>query len=283
MFSQSLLKSLFISFITVLSFSVSTYAISELFNGFDLAWVGALLAAAPFALLLSWFFLIGTARTSANLMIMLEASIIGSIVAAIGFFYNPSFNYLPIGLALVATISTAIYIFWYSRFNNRDNSKLASGKSLPEVELVDINGELVNTNSFTGKKTLMIFYRGNWCPLCMVQIKELAQEYQELVNDGVRIALVSPQSAKHTRSLAKKFDVPFEYYVDKDNQAAKKLGIFAEKGLPFGLQVLGYDTDTVMPTVLITDSDNKIHFADLTDNYRVRPEPATFKEILSKI
>ncbi|MGB3052567.1 MAG: hypothetical protein WBB42_16315, partial [Polyangiales bacterium] len=33
---------------------------------------------------------------------------------------------------------------------------------------------------------------------------------------------------------------------------------------------------SVLPTVLITDPDRTIIFADMTDNYCVRPEPSTF-------
>jgi len=35
-----------------------------------------------------------------------------------------------------------------------------------------------------------------------------------------------------------------------------------------------------MPTVIITDEDGKFLFSDETDNYRVRPEPELFLEIL---
>jgi hypothetical protein len=35
-----------------------------------------------------------------------------------------------------------------------------------------------------------------------------------------------------------------------------------------------------MPTVIITDPDGTILFADETDNYRVRPEPGLFLEIV---
>jgi hypothetical protein len=52
------------------------------------------------------------------------------------------------------------------------------------------------------------------------------------------------------------------------------LNIFAKNGLPAGIQVLGYDSDTVMPTVILTDEKGKIIHSDLTSNYRVRPEPA---------
>ena len=38
-----------------------------------------------------------------------------------------------------------------------------------------------------------------------------------------------------------------------------------------------------MPTILITDAGGKLIFADLTDNYRVRPEPETFLKILDGV
>ena len=85
---------------------------------------------------------------------------------------------------------------------------------------------------------------------------------------------------KYTATLAEKFQVGFHFLVDKGNQVAKKLNILSENGLPFGFQILGYDSNTVMPTIVITDKNGKILFADLTDNYRVRPEPSTFLAIL---
>lgn len=39
-----------------------------------------------------------------------------------------------------------------------------------------------------------------------------------------------------------------------------------------GMQVLGYESDSVLPTVLLTDTQGLIVFSDQTDNYRVRPE-----------
>ena len=48
------------------------------------------------------------------------------------------------------------------------------------------------------------------------------------------------------------------------------------------MELLGYDPDTVLPTVIITDASGKIIFVDLTDNYRVRPEPETFIQVLKE-
>jgi len=88
----------------------------------------------------------------------------------------------------------------------------------------------------------------------MAQIREVAGEYRALAEKGVEVMLISSQPSENTADLAKKFDAPMTFLTDVDNQMAKKLAIVDENGLPMGLQALGYDSDTVMPTVLITDA-----------------------------
>jgi len=46
---------------------------------------------------------------------------------------------------------------------------------------------------------------------------------------------------------------------------------------------MGYDTEAPMPTVIITDANGRVHWADETDNYRVRPEPETFLKVLKTL
>jgi len=129
---------------------------------------------------------------------------------------------------------------------------------------------------------LLLFFRGNWCPLCMAQIKEVSEHYRALESMGIKVYLVSPQPEANTRSLAGKFKVNFHFMIDEDNNAAKILGIDSQHGTPKGLEVLGYDSDTVLPTAILTDREGKIIFSDQTDNYRLRPEPETFIEIFSQ-
>lgn len=39
--------------------------------------------------------------------------------------------------------------------------------------------------------------------------------------------------------------------------------------------MLGYEGDTVLPTLVVVDAEGRIVFADQTDNYRIRPTPDT--------
>jgi len=71
-----------------------------------------------------------------------------------------------------------------------------------------------------------------------------------------------------------------DFLTDEDNRVARILGIHSPHGLPMGMQVLGYDSETVLPTVIITDTGGRILWAHETDNYRVRPEPEVYLSVL---
>ena len=96
----------------------------------------------------------------------------------------------------------------------------------------------------------------------------------------MEVVLISPQPHKNSKELARKMAVDFHFLTDDKNSMARRLGLDHKSGVPFGMEVLGYDSETVLPTVIITDEQGKILFLDQTDNYRLRPEPATFLQVI---
>ncbi|GAA3916537.1 peroxiredoxin family protein [Litoribacillus peritrichatus] len=189
---------------------------------------------------------------------------------------------LVVILAAVGWLGWSLYLFWYSSFGGKRNDQLVLGQTLPEFTLYQSDGKSVSASDFQGKPVLMIFYRGNWCPLCVAQVKEISGMYQQLADMGVEVCLVSPQPEENTQQLADRFNVPFNFLVDKDLATAEAFGIKAEGGTPAGFEALGYDSDTVRPTVLITNSKGELIYSDLTDNYRVRPEPEEFIKVFQQ-
>lgn len=275
-----LMKSLFIGIYPAIALGL----FASVFSGQPPAWlIGfSLIALLPFPLFLANLFLYRTARTSANLKFLFvipSAMLLISVIATMVSSASLVSVQLPIASMLIALIGNLLYVFWYSRFGREDNLLLKVGHRLPEFSLKDVQGNVVTSTEMSEQASLIMFYRGNWCPLCMAQIKEVAEQYRELEARGIKIYMVSPQSEGHTKGLAKRFDVNMNFLIDEDNKAADKLQIIAKNGLPMGLQALGYDSDTVMPTVVMTNSEGKIIFADLTDNYRVRPEPEDFLRV----
>lgn len=246
-------------------------------------YIGRIVTGITIVLFFGLLFIRPVARTDANLKIYTIFIAIGLFISLwYGGYKEQDLNgSLPsIGLFL----GWILYLRWYSVFTNRNtNHILRLGEKFPKLEFLDTDQNMISTDQFLGSPSIFLFYRGNWCPLCMAQIKEIASQYKELEKRNVNTLLISPQPHKHSKALARKYNLNFHFLVDKKNKAAEKLEILAKNGLPMGFQVLGYDSDTVQPTVIITDANGIIVFADLTDNYRVRPEPDTFIKIIDTI
>jgi len=273
------IKSLFISlWLTVLGASAG-WALWQLWQGADWRWLGVLASVLPALLFFGWLFALKPPRTSANLPLLQGVTWLGLGLTVVA---NTLVGgcWISLSLSAVALAGLYLYIFWYSRYPRR--VQVETGALFPSVSLQQLDGQDIAIEAFRGAPLVLMFYRGNWCPLCMAQIREVAEQYQQLEKLGARVALVSPQPAGHSRELAAQFGVQFEFLVDRDNRAAQALGIVDRGNTPAGLEVLGYDSDTVMPTVYVLDADGRVLFAHLTDNYRVRPEPGLFLSVLAE-
>lgn len=283
-------KSLFIGMFPMFAMGVSGYGIYQLTTSeMDLIWLGAVLITLPIMLFISRVMMFkDMPRTSAHFPLLTLIAIIGFILSVYGYVQSTQgaeaaiSNQLGIILAVVGFVFYLLYNFWYSSLGRGSHGALQVGHQLPYFKVTDTAGNTVDSNIFNDKPAIIIFYRGNWCPLCMAQIKEVAAKYRELSAYGVKVALISPQPEKNTQALANKFDVPFMFLTDVGNRAAQALGLDMKNGLPAGMEMFGYDKDTVYPTVIITDADGRILYNDFTNNYRIRPEPEEFIKVLNE-
>lgn len=278
----NLLKSLYIStFVTWLTL-VSIYAFIQIARGAEplLSWAGLALAAfAPLSFFLKAF-LFKSPRTPRHPVGYSALSGLGLVMTiAISSRYGQAAGVIHVwaGITLLAWL---IYLRWYSVFRSRDAKPLKVGSQLPDFPLESLDGETVSSRNFISRPHLLLFYRGNWCPFCTAQIEELAASYQRLEKLGLTVVLISPQPAEKNQQLAARFQIPMIFMRDPDGKAAEQLGIKHEWGTPMGLQLLGYESDSVLPTMLITDAKGCIIFSDQTDNYRVRPELVDIEGLL---
>lgn len=277
---KNILRSLFISvfpFAALLMFIYSNIQFFEI--GFSLGILGSLLISGFIVTFFAGIFIKPRARTDVNLKFHSTGIVIGAVLSVAVLFIE-KVNPIQIATTIALGIGWILYLKWYSIFKDRTNKALEVGNQIAEFRLENSEKEQVSSSLFLGNPSIFLFYRGNWCPLCMAQIKEIAAKYEELNKLGINTVLISPQPHKQTKNLAEKYLLNFNFLVDYKNKVAQQLGISVENGIPAGFQVLGYDSDTVMPTVVITDKAGKIIFADLTDNYRVRPEPEVFLDII---
>jgi len=253
---------------------VSLYALTQIVRGMEplLSWLGlGLSAVAPLAFFIKAF-LFKSARTPRH---PLEYSILSGLglvlTMAMSYRYGQAAGAIHFwaGSSLLGWL---VYLRWYSVLRGRDSQALKPGSSLPDFQLENLDGHVVSSEGFKAKPHLLLFYRGNWCPFCTAQIEEIVKEYKKLDEAGYSVVLISPQSIGKNQALASRFDVPVVFLRDRNNAAARQLGILHPWGTPMGLQLLGYESDTVLPTIVVTDDHGQITYSDQTDNYRVRPE-----------
>ena len=278
---MNLLKSIYISTFIAWLAVLSIYAFIQVARGAEpvLSWVGlALSAFAPLTFFIKAF-LIKSPRTPRHPVGYSALSGLGlAMTVAISSRYEQAAGVIHIW-AGITVLAWLVYLRWYSVFNSRDAHLLKVDTQLPVFQLESLDGTTVSSKSFMSKPHLLLFYRGNWCPFCTAQIEELAAAYQRLDKLGLTIVLISPQPAERNQQLADRFQAPMVFMTDAGSKAAKQLGILHEWGTPMGLQVLGYESDSVLPTMVMTDAEGRIIFSDQTDNYRVRPELADIETL----
>lgn len=274
-------KSIFISAYMMIAMALSAYAMVMTASGTDsLAWLGVALTSLPFLVVIGWIMLSNSvARTSPGLPYLNVMAGAGYWLSVIAMLLQGA-ALLPSLLALLGWCLLLLYIYWYSAISLIPGDVLRMGLRLPDVDLTSVEGHRVNSHDFNGKPAVLVFYRGNWCPLCMAQVKEIAARYRELEALGVRVALISPQPHQMTLQLASRFDAPRKFLLDEGNKLARALGIDTGHGVPAGMRFLGYESETVMPTVIILDQVGRIVWSHRTDNHRVRPEPDVFLDVL---
>lgn len=186
-------------------------------------------------------------------------------------------------LNFALTFGWVLYLVWFSYFQGRnaqENPILKIDQQLPILDLENSLGESVSSKRFAGTPSIFIFYRGNWCPFCMAQIKEMVSKHKELSDRNINTIFISSQPHEFSKKLTQKHSLDFQFLVDVDGKVAKQLDIFEKNGLPLGFQMFGFEADTTLPTIIITDSKEKIIYTNQTDNYRVRPEPSELLKVI---
>jgi len=270
------LKRIYIIFYIVLAVTLVLHGMMGLFYGaYMIGWAGVMLTGLPLVLMLTTAMLFRrTARTRADLPLSLALALLGLGMAAWQSFVGSGPDIIVI-FAATGVIGLIIYVRWYSRFGRTPSPVIALGETLPDFPLTNGEGEVVSSAELASQPTVFIFIRGNWCPLCMGQVNEISAAADTFTAAGIRVAFIAPQSVAKTQALAKGRPEGIAFYSDIDNDAARLLKIHNPAGLPLGMEVLGYRSETVLPTIVGVEAGGKIRWTHETDNYRVRPAPET--------
>lgn len=273
------LKPYFLIPFIILSLTSLIYCLYKFFlSGYLSIWLGPILVILPFMIFIIIHMSKKIARTSERLWPILSLSLLGLLYSL----FHPVLDLSAIIFAILGMAGNYLYIFWYSKNERPENPLLSIGSALPEFTFKKLNGELITSSLIKSKPALILFYRGNWCPLCMGQIEEISQIAKILSASSTKIYLIGAQSLEETSKIANKYrDYPMEFLFDPYLRTMGELGLLHMNGKPIG--VMGFERDTAYPTVIYTNKGGEILWTDQSDNYRVRPKPEVFLELKARV
>ncbi|MGB5511628.1 MAG: redoxin domain-containing protein [Woeseiaceae bacterium] len=188
-------------------------------------------------------------------------------------------------LSIVVIVTASVLAggwFWLKKRGlRRMPAILKPGSSWPDFHACDEQGAPVRSAMLRGAPAVILFVRGNWCPFCSTQVKDLTSYYKDILDLGARLILITPKPLETTRRVAGFFDVKFEFWLDEDLEVAKRLGLLHVAGVPksYGKE---YGRDTVWPTALVVDAAGIIRYTALSKHISDRPDPELLLRELRK-
>lgn len=174
-----------------------------------------------------------------------------------------------------------------------EHTALAIAASLPDVALLSATGSPVQLKSIhAGKRTVVVFYRGGWCPYCNLTLREWQRLLPELAAANTQLIAISPQLPDASLSTSEKNALEYPVLSDSSLAAAQAFGIAFT--LPPELAQLyssvGNDLPTLngngqwvlpVPATFVFDAYGEVIYRHVEADYRQRAEPAEILRFLN--
>lgn len=163
--------------------------------------------------------------------------------------------------------------------NAEDISPLLIGETLPAVMLLDSDGNQVEFNDVISKKpSVLVFYRGGWCPYCNRQLSALAEVEQEILGMGYQIIAISPDHFEMLKPTTENEKLEYQLFSDQDAKLIQDIGIgfkTPEKAKGYIFKKTSKEATDILPvpTVMIIDKKGKILFEYINPDYSTRLSP----------
>ena len=173
---------------------------------------------------------------------------------------------------------------------------LKAGDVAPPFLLLDQFGPEVSSISLLARGPLVIvFFRGTWCPYCTAELAALASAYDRIRATGADMVFITPQSARDATPYLSQHPVPFAVLVDPNAEVTESFGLAYD--LPNNLRdlhrnVFQNDLSNVnagttwrlpIPARYVVQPDGFISSAEVSADYRYRPEPDVTISILEAL
>jgi len=172
-------------------------------------------------------------------------------------------------------------------------SGLKVGTNAPVFTAKDNAGKTVDLKTLlkTHSAVVLFFYRGQWCPYCNKQIKQLQDSLQLLTGKGAYVVGITPETEDNIAKTVEKTKASFSMVQDKGYSIMKAYDVnyTVDEAMTTKLKTYGIDleknngnTDHVLPVpaTYVIGKNGKISFVQFDKDYTKR---ASVAQIMAKI
>lgn len=107
-------------------------------------------------------------------------------------------------------------------FAQQKTEGLAVNTKAPSFIAKDQNGRNISLTSLRKQgPVVVLFYRGNWCPYCNKQLKELQDSLLYITSKGASVVAITPEAIEGVDETIKKTGASFPIIYDKGVKISK--------------------------------------------------------------
>lgn len=164
---------------------------------------------------------------------------------------------------------------------------------LPALILKTVDGEPFDLNkSVAQKPTVLVFYRGNWCPYCASHLAAVQKVSKEIVEAGFQILAISPDKPENLKKSIKKAELTYTLLSDPALKAAQAFGLAyrvsdsdREKLEKFGIDLSQHSGEKhnllPVPALYLIAPDGTLLYTYFNADYTKRLAPADLLKALA--
>lgn len=174
--------------------------------------------------------------------------------------------------------------------NAREINPIEVDTQMPDAAVKLPDGTPVMLSSITGgKPSVLVFYRGGWCPYCNKQLAGLLKIEKELQEIGYQIIALSPDKPATIAKASEEAILTYQLLSDPSLNAAKAFGIAYKVDEATLKKLESYKIDIVeasgelhnqlpVPAVFLTNAEGKITSRHYDADYKLRILPEKLLE-----
>lgn len=153
---------------------------------------------------------------------------------------------------------------------------LLIGEKIPSITLKSLDNTDVDLMELISKKrTVLVFYRGGWCPYCNAHLAALAEAEKELLDLGYQIIAISPDAPKSLKVTDDKEKLNYVLLSDSVGELSKAVGIAFEAPENYKATIAkgsdGVNNSFLpVPAVFILNVNAEIEFEHIAPNFKNR-------------